>query len=162
MVIFDLICDFQHEFEGWFRNSEELAHQQRSGLLTCPVCDSGHVKKKVSAPKVGKKSNSTPSVIPNSASLDDKFMSDSSAAVSSKEAYGALQSMLKKVHDYVENNFEDVGSNFAEEAISMHKGEKEIANIRGTANINQLKELEEEGVAATPLPAKPVDKDTLN
>lgn len=161
MVIFDLICDFQHEFEGWFRNSEELANQQRSGLLTCPICDSGHVNKKVSAPKVGKKSNSTPSVIP-STSLGEGFSGDSMAAVGSKEAYFELQNMLKNVHDYVESNFKDVGGDFVDEALSMHKGEKENVNIRGTASMEQLKELEDEGVTTLPLPPKPVGKDDLN
>ena len=44
----------------------------------------------------------------------------------------------------------------------MHKGEKEVGNIRGTASSDELKELAEEGVNALPLPAKPIDKKKLN
>lgn len=165
MVIFDLICDSQHEFEGWFKNSQELVLQQESGILTCPICDSGQVNKKVSAPKVGKKSNSSVRSKPSSSESESQVSSVSvsgGSAALENEAFGQLQGMLKKVYDYVESNFKDVGNKFAEEAISMHKGEKESANIRGTASKNQLQELAEEGVTAVPLPEKPVDKDKLN
>jgi hypothetical protein len=164
MVIFDLICDSKHEFEGWFKNSQELAEQQQSGLLTCPICDSGRVNKKVSAPKVGKKSTAT--VL--SKHCDGESRNEvNSVSVGGSSApqtaeFGHLRDMLKKVHDYVEENFEDVGNRFAEEAISMHKGEKEGANIRGTASNSQLQELSEEGITAVPLPDKPIDKGDLN
>lgn len=170
MVIFDLICDSEHEFEGWFKNSQELVEQQASGLLTCPICDSGQVNKQVSAPKVGKKSNSSvpsmpsnikPSNSDNESQVNSVSVSGGSSVVKN-QAFGELQGMLKKVHDYVESNFKDVGNKFAEEAISMHKGEKESANIRGTASKDQLQALAEEGVTAVPLPDKPIDKDKLN
>jgi len=138
MVIYDLVCQSGHEFEGWFRNAEELVSQQESKILTCPFCNTV-------ATNVGSSlSNETDGV-------------DMSA-----ERFGKLQTMLGKVHDYVDKNFEDVGNRFAEEALSIHNGEKESANIRGTATQSEIKELEKEGVAALPLPAKPVAKKDLN
>ena len=65
--------------------------------------------------------------------------------------------MLGKVHDYIDQNFENVGNRFTEEAISIHEGEKDPANIRGTANKEQLQELTEQGIDVVPLPPKPID-----
>lgn len=168
MIIFDLVCDSQHEFEGWFENSQELVDQQASGILTCPVCHSGQVRKLVSIPKVGKKANSSivSEVNDKQRGVNAGLMSESSASLGVNKdhanAFNQMQSMLKKMHDYVECNFKDVGNKFAEEAISMHKGEKESANICGIASQDQLRNLAEEGVTAVPLPAKPIDKDKLN
>ena len=166
MVIFDLICDSQHEFEGWFKNSQDLADQQKNGSLTCPVCNSGQVNKVVSAPKVGRKTNSISSLTLNNKQSSNKehsaSVSSSSTSAAEIQQFEQFKGMLKKVHDYVERNYEDVGNKFSEEAISMHKGEKERANIRGIASKEQVQELAKEGVTAIPLPAKPIDKDKLN
>ena len=70
--------------------------------------------------------------------------------------------MLNKVHDYVENNFENVGNQFSEQALSIHYGETESKNIRGRATKEQIKELAKEGVTTLLLPSKPVDKKDLN
>ena len=80
----------------------------------------------------------------------------------SPEHYGKVQKMLGKLHDYVEKNFENVGNRFTDEALSIHRGEREAANICGTASQEQVKKLEKEGVKALPLPEKPVNKDKLN
>lgn len=157
MVIYDLICEFGHEFEGWFKNSDDLSAQQVDGLLTCPCCDSGDVTKKVTAPNVGKKSNSITSNTQRALSHDVAI-----DAGASPEAYKKLQRMLGEVHHFIESNFEDVGNRFADEALSIHRGEKEASNIRGTANQGQLAELAKEGVTALPIPHKPIEKKKLN
>jgi len=157
MVIYDLICKLGHEFEGWFKNADELSRQQADGFLVCPYCDSGEITKKLTAPNVGKKSNS---------SNDDRNRAPSQSvavdAAASTETHNKLQKMLAQVHHFVESNFEDVGNRFADEALSIHRGEKEASNIRGRANQEQLAELAKEGVAAIPIPPRPIDKKKLN
>lgn len=159
MVIYDLICDSRHEFEGWFKNSEDLVSQQDKAMLSCPICDSLEVTKKVAAPKIARKSNSTAASQTQTSSVPEAV---ANLNAGSSEAYGHLQKMLSSVHKFIDSNFEDVGNKFANEALSMHRGEKEVSNIRGTASADQLKGLAEEGVTALPLPAKPVDKKKLN
>ena len=155
MVIFDLICESSHEFEGWFKNVGELVSQQKSKMLICPFCGSSSVIKKVTAPKLTKKSNS---------SASEKSLEKNPVSIGdgSNEQYQKLQKMIGKVHDFVDENFVDVGNRFVDEALSIHRGEKEPANIRGTASKTQLKELSDEGVNALPLPNKTVDKKDLN
>jgi len=157
MIIFDLICDSKHQFEGWFENANDLHEQRQKGMLTCPVCDSQNVTKEFAAPKISKKSNSVSVKKP---SLLNQPVVKSNT--DSPEKYKQLQGMLRQVHDYVDQNFEDVGNQFSSEAISIHRGEKDPVNIRGTASKQQLKEMAEEGVTATPLPPKPIDKDKVN
>jgi len=162
MIIYDLVCEFEHGFEGWFKNREDMLEQQKSGLLTCPYCDSSNISKKVVAPKVSRKSNAI-TLKPNQArQIEGTQKSVSVVTDTSAEKFAELQRMLAKVHDYVDDNFQDVGTRFAEQAISMHKGEIEEEPIRGTVNKEQIEELANEGVAAVALPPKPIDKKKLN
>jgi len=161
MVIYDLICDSRHEFEGWFKNSEDLVSQQEKGFLRCPVCDSLHVNKKVAAPKLARKSTATTANEARSATAPTELVA-ANLNTNSANAYKQVQDMLAKVHNFIDSNFEDVGNKFASEALSMHQGEKEAANIRGTASADELRDLAKEGVAALPMPAKPIDKNKLN
>lgn len=156
MVIYDLVCDANHEFEGWFKNAGDLLTQQEQGLLTCPVCDSVNIRKLVTAAKVTKKSNSSSSLATRSQTAV------ATGSEPSSEKFKQLQQMLGQVHEFIDKNFEDVGNKFADEAISIHKGEKDPSNIRGTATKDQLKAMAEEGVEAIPLPPKPIDKNKLN
>jgi len=159
MVIYDLVCAARHEFEGWFKNSEDLAEQKQKGILLCPVCDSPHVSKKLAAPKVTRKSNSLNSDKPT---VSNHGEASSPKPQLSAEEYKQLQSALKKVHEHIDSSYKDVGNKFADEALSMHRGEKEAANIKGTATSDQVKELAEEGVSALPIPPKRGDKKKLN
>ena len=121
MVIYDLVCKFGHEFEGWFQNSEELASQKDKEMLACPFCNTKSVTKKVTASKVSKKSNSTDKqhnirqqnnsyLNSHSVSSELDFENNSKSDFQmSADQYSSYQNMLNKVHDYVENNFENVG-----------------------------------------------------
>lgn len=162
MIIYDLTCEFEHEFEGWFKNSEDMLEQRRNGFLTCPFCDSGNITKKLAAPNVSRKSNAQsgkPTAETSDLNLTSKNMAIGN---SSARKFTELQKMLGKVHDYIDANFQDVGNRFTEEAIGMQRGEKEVQNIKGTVNREQMKELAEEGVSALPLPPKPIDKKKIN
>ena len=162
MVIYDLVCQYVHEFEGWFRNAEELVSQQESKILTCPFCNTESVTKKVTASKIARKSNSSQALQSVATNVGSSLSNETDGVDMSAERFGKLQTMLGKVHDYVDNNFEDVGNRFAEEALSIHNGEKESANIRGTATQSEINDLEMEGVVALPLPEKPIAKKDLN
>ena len=37
MIRYDLICEFDHEFEGWFSSSADYDEQEKSGLLCCSI-----------------------------------------------------------------------------------------------------------------------------
>lgn len=146
MIIYDLQCEALHRFEGWFKNQDDYEQQLGSGLLSCPVCGSDQVRKVPSATFI-----STPS------GGEVKGAMQELAALHQQSA-----ELIRGLHEYVEKHYDDVGTAFAEEARRMHYGEAEQRNIRGVASAAEVKELKDAGVAALPLPPKPVDKQKLN
>ena len=45
MVVYDLICNKHHRFEGWFPNYEEFQNQSSRNLISCPTCGTTKVEK---------------------------------------------------------------------------------------------------------------------
>ena len=165
MVIYDLICDANHQFEGWFKNAEDMQKQRESGFLTCPFCDSMQITKKLTASKLTRKSNAM-STKPETGSARQEVAIGGQSKVpgsdTSPEKFAKLQKMLGEVHNFIDKNFEDVGNRFSKEAINIHNGDREPGNIRGTASKEQIKEMAEHGVDAIPLPPKPIDRKKVN
>lgn len=147
MIIFDLQCVNDHRFEGWFKNTSEFESQLSSALIHCPVCGTEQVARIPSAShlNLGK------------ANPQQGIASQTTPVSPTKD----MNVFLRKLHDHVKQNFEDVGDEFATEAKRMHYGEIEERNIRGNASKYEVEELHEEGIMVFPLPSFP-DKDKLN
>jgi hypothetical protein len=136
MIRYALICDHDHEFEGWFGASGDFDDQQAAGLLECPVCASKAVRKQIMAPTVvGAKRAATD---PAPAQMQAMMM----------EAMG-------RVRRHVEENFDDVGDTFAKEARAIHEGRAEERGIYGQATRAEVRELVEDGVPVAPMPPEP-------
>ncbi len=148
MIVFDLECINGHVFEGWFDDRDDLNRQQAQGLLQCPVCDSFSVSPKLSAVAIRK------SAAPNSVASD--------RAMASQAQLDAMAEFVEKTSRYVENNYEDVGSSFAKEALEMHYGAKAFKQIRGTTTKEEEKTLEKEGVPVLKIPDFKKDNEDLN
>ena len=130
MIVFNLICDdCRFSFEGWFDNTSAFNTQKKRKLISCPNCESTNVKKTLTAPNVGKKSNS-------------KILKNKQT----------IASNIKKIKKIVEENFDYVGDQFADEAKKIKYGETKDRPIYGEATIEQTKELIEEDISITPLP----------
>ena len=52
MIKYQLICDLSHEFEGWFQTSNAFDMQNKSDLITCPVCGSATVRRALMTPNL--------------------------------------------------------------------------------------------------------------
>jgi len=139
MIIFDLACEYDHCFEGWFKNSDEFHSQQTSGLLSCPVCDSENVVK-----------------VPSATNINFGKQKDKKKTASGEHLVNQHQQMAiaQQVSSFIEKNFEDVGEQFSETAKKIHYGEEAERNIRGTATEDQTKELMEEGISVVPVVIK--------
>jgi hypothetical protein len=132
MIKYQLTCDTDHEFEGWFRDSADYDAQSGASLIECPACGSGDVRKAMMAPAIARRTGS------RSARL---------AGIKSDMAKAA-----ERARDYVEKNFDYVGDQFSEEARKIHYGETKGRGIYGEATGKEVKELVEEGVRVAPLP----------
>ena len=62
--------------------------------------------------------------------------------------------MQKKFLDYVEKNTEDVGKKFPEIARKIHYNEIDPKPIRGSASVEEVKDLHDEGINVVALPNK--------
>ena len=133
MIKYSLICESEHEFEGWFRDSDDFTVQSEKGLLECPLCGAPDVRKAVMAPAVAKRRSASGSA------RKTAFLQEMAAAAG-------------RARKYVEANFDYVGDKFPDEARKIHYGETETRGIYGEATGREVKDLVEEGVSVAPLP----------
>ena len=140
MISFGLICDNDHEFDGWFSSSVDFDEQAERGLVMCPSCGSSKVSKSLMAPSVstGRRKERL-----NVATMD----------AARREVLGEM----KKLREQIVSNSEDVGKDFPEEARKIHYGESEVRGIYGEATRDDVESLLEEGVEIAPLPILPDD-----
>lgn len=131
MIKYQLRCDADHEFEGWFRNSGDFDAQASSDLMSCPSCGSSKVEKAIMAPAIASSETKT-------ARLADMRRNMAKAA--------------ERARDYVEKNYDYVGDRFPEEARKIHYGESSPRGIYGEASGKDVKALIDEGVEIAPLP----------
>ena len=146
MVIYNLLCRKKHSFEGWFPSFEDFQRQSEKKLISCPTCGTTKVEKVPHACAVHVKKEQAPVPAKKPATH-----------LPAQPSPAEFKEMLLQVHHYVKENFEDVGSRFAEEAKQIHKGEVEERPIHGTATPQEAKELVEEGVPFIALPKPDLD-----
>ena len=160
LKVFDLACEHEHVFEGWFRSHEDYEQQLKSGWLLCPVCNSKEIHKKLSAPRL----NLRHGVNQGTAVAPPQGMTDTVASTEGQLGTGSLQSLqgelLQKIKQVIKNT-DDVGDNFASEARKIHEGEVPERAIRGSATPEEYESLREDGISVLAIPEF-LDEDKLN
>jgi hypothetical protein len=124
VVVYDLEGSNGHCFEGWFEDCESFDRQIAEKRIVCPVCDDGNIVKKpfVPAIRTGLQKQKR-----------DPDLAD-------------MIALRQRIVEYVDRHFENVGSQFATEALKMHYGVTETRNIRGVSTSQEEKLLRDEGV----------------
>jgi hypothetical protein len=137
MIAYDLQCGAGHCFEGWFEDRGAYLDQQKKGLITCPIC-----------------SDSAVEIVPSTFAIKSSQPS-SPRQISGEQA--ALEKIQQEAIEFVEKNFDDVGAEFAKEALKIHYGASEPRNIRGVSTKEEEKTLRKEGVQffKFPMPDRP-------
>jgi hypothetical protein len=157
LKVFDLQCEHGHLFEGWFGSHEDYDSQQARGLLTCPMCHSATIEKRLSAPRLNVGHFDAESRASNGAGTGagaGASASRETVVASSPEALQLAQiqaAIMQQMRELVRNT-ENVGSGFAEEARRIHEGESEERPIRGTATPEEREALVEDGISVVALP----------
>lgn len=133
MIKYDLGCSNEHRFEVWFRDSAACDEQIAAGEVLCPHCGATDVHKALMAPAINKAEHKDPE---------------------RKRAVAMAQQLhlMREFRRHVEENCDDVGAAFPEEARKIHYGETERRNIYGEADLQEAKELIEEGIDLFPVP----------
>jgi len=138
MIAFDLQCEKGHTFEGWFEDSHAYDLQKKKGLITCPSCNSTAISK-----------------LPSTFAIKG-----SQSLTSPMDPQIDLKRISNELSDYVNKNFDNVGCEFAKEALKMHYGVSESRNIRGVSTKEEEKILSKEGIQFFKVPvAVPADPD---
>lgn len=127
MIVYQLHCDADHGFEGWFRSSEDFILQQRELLIECPECGSREISRSISAPHV------------HAGSKRDVTQTLTTIAT-------ANQAVRKKLMKFLRENFRDVGTDFADTARKMHAQEIPPESIRGEVSREDYAAMRQEGV----------------
>ena len=141
LKVFNCVCEFGHQFEGWFDSVESLDEQINDHLVACPYCDTTNVKRVPTA-----------SYVLASRDKAKTEMSDREleAEIRSK-VYSAARTLLK--------GSENVGERFAEEARAVHQGKAPQRRIHGRCTVEEAEELLDEGIGVLPLPEGVVHED---
>lgn len=142
MIVFELACECGFTFEGWFQDRRDFENQQTAAFLVCPDCGSKKVRKILSPIRTQSSKNDTPE-------HPEKGTENSATLENVMEA-------LKTVQEFVEENFEDVGTDMAAESLKIHYGVSKPRNIRGVTTELEEKRLKDEGInlLKIPMPAK--------
>ena len=177
MIKYQLICDQNHEFEGWFQGSAAYDDQAANGLLRCPLCDSDQVKRALMTPNLaspkGRKLTASSAADHLPATEPAASVPAASAPVppshaaapgrapviraEQAQAYGAALAELRQLRQKIINGCRDVGDNFAEEARKIHYGEAEAEGIYGQATTEERESLKDEGIEIFDMPWVPSD-----
>ena len=153
MILYQLRCADEHSFEAWFRDSASYDLQARSGDVECPYCGSTDISKAPMAPHIGSSTSDgdAESTTDITDITDIKDMDERRATEVAQQILDAVG----RIRGYAEDNFEDVGEDFADEARKIHHGDTPERGIYGKATEHDAEELEDEGIDFVRLPGAP-------
>lgn len=142
MILSDLKCGQDHVFEAWFKDGAAYETQRKRREIACPGCGDTKIAKAPMAPRVTKSRGQARGDDGRADTHADKA---AEMAANARIALGALRRQ-------VEENCDNVGSGFAEEARKIHYGEAEKRGIYGEATESESRELDDEGVQHQRIP----------
>lgn len=166
LKVFDLQCAEGHLFEGWFGSHDDYDQQLARGLITCPICQSGDIQKKLSAPRLnlGHYSAHNPTGTSDLAATASAHQMQNNALVTTsqdktamsalpdtQEMYRLQAAMMARLRAVIQST-ENVGVRFAQEARAIHEGEAAERAIRGTATPEERHALAEDGITVIAVP----------
>ena len=131
MIKYNLICECKKTFESWFLNSSEYEMLKKKKLINCIYCNSTKIQKTIMAPNLSVRSNKN---------------------IKRNKLEKNIKKQLVEFKKYIEKNYEDVGSNFPQEARSIHYDNKNSKAIYGKATPEETEELLDEGIDVTTIP----------
>jgi hypothetical protein len=145
MILYQLRCERNHEFEAWFKGSAGFEAQNRRAEVECPFCGTTKVAKAPMAPSVVGGREAEPG-----------------RSQETRELATRVVDAVRKLRRHVEENCDYVGDAFPEEARRIHYGEKSARGmeknargIYGEATSDEARRLDEEGIEVFRLPRTP-------
>ena len=138
MIIYDLTCEHNHQFEGWFSSISEFEKQQTDKFITCPICGNEHIR-----------------ILSEVSDTDTTSNADAAqelAAISSEKP--TSQEIFSQLIEYVIKHSDDADDSITEEIHKINGQEYQIRYIRDAASLEEMRDLIEEGAEVIPLTLK--------
>ncbi len=150
MILYDLVCDNEHEFESWFKSSQAYDSLRKSWKVLCPICGSAKVRKAPMAPNISRSAKKGVVALPESG--EGLSTPPMETVENMTTAMTKAVEAIKELQATIEKNFENVGEKFPEEARKIHYGEAEARGIYGEATAEEAQDLIDEGVEIAAVP----------
>jgi hypothetical protein len=150
MIHYELRCDDDHGFDGWFKDSAAFERLAKRGLVECPHCGNTKVERALMRPAVAKR-EALPAPVPAPAPQPP----EPPAAAAGGKLPDHMRAMLQRMRSEVEKHCDYVGPQFAEEARKMHRGESDKRGIYGETSPGEAESLAEEGIEFSRMPWVP-------
>lgn len=139
MKVYNLCCEHDHRFEGWFSSEDDFLTQSSQHLIECPLCGNQAIKRLPSSPRLNL----------------------SGATARAREDGNRVQDQVMEFARKVIADTEDVGTQFAEEARRIHYNESPERGIHGVATVDERAALADEGIDVVSLPMPIASKQSL-
>ena len=135
MIKYKLMCKkCDNSFDSWFPSSKEYEKLKILKHINCPKCNSLKIEKSLMSPSILNSNKEKSEIVSN-------------------EKYVKVKNKIKEYQKFIKNNFKYVGENFAYEARSIHyNNKKKSKGIYGNATVDEVKELNEEGITTEIIP----------
>ena len=135
MIKYRLECNNCYKsFDSWFSSSSEFEKLKSKNFLDCHFCNSKDIKKTLMAPSI----------------LNLKQKKENKAKNKKTQE---IQKKVLEFQNFIRDNFENVGDDFAYKARSLHyNSKKNTKGIYGNATKKQISELQEEGIESQLFP----------
>ncbi len=133
MIKYNLKCKNKHEFESWFLDSKEFEKLKLKKMIECSFCGTKSIDKTIMSPNIGIKE------------LEEKSFKTSNKLEK-------VRSDLLKMRNFIEKNFEYVGTNFPREVRNIYYDKRKNKNIYGKATQEETEQLKDEGIELTAVP----------
>lgn len=141
MIIYDLSCDNDHRFEGWFGSAADFDSQMARGLVECPQCGSQQIRRVPSAVAIGHGVTE-----PTAAAEAPRSQGPAPAPLPPASA------VVRQMINVIMAASDDVGKEFAAEARRIHYEEVPARPIRGQTTLEEYEALQDEGIQVIHLP----------
>jgi hypothetical protein len=151
MIHYELRCSQDHGFDGWFRDSAAFERQAKRGLVECPQCGDTKVERALMRPAVARREALPAPEVPAPAPRP----AEPPAAAAGGRLPDHMRAMLQRMRAEVEKHCDYVGSQFADEARTMHRGESDKRGIYGETSPADAEALAEEGIEIARMPWVP-------
>jgi hypothetical protein len=149
MIHYQLRCSRDHEFDGWFKDSAAFEQQAELKLVECPVCGDRAVDRALMAPALASVRGQA---MPAPGAQQDPPRMSPAPVTQGGPLPDQMRAVLQRLRTEVEKNCDYVGSDFADEARRMHRGDSDRRAIYGETTPDEAQSLTDEGINFSRIP----------